>query len=202
MLVHGLWMRGWVLAYPRIQLAQRGYRPIAFSYPSVTLSLDSIARRLADLVRSAEAPVHLVGHSLGGLVVLQMLASHPELAVKRVVLLGSPCMGSSAAKHLARCHFGRAIIGKAIVQWRQEDGAVAARQFQIGVIAGTQPFGLGRLVMKLPRPNDGVVLVDETRLPGATDHITMRVSHTGLIFSSKVNLQVSNFLKHGHFSVA
>ena len=190
------------MAFPRIQLAQNGYRPIAFSYPSVRLPLASIAGRLAELVRSLRAPVHLVGHSLGGLVVLQMLANHPELAVKRVVLLGSPCMGSTAARHLARFHFGRAIIGRAIGQWRQEDGILAARQFQIGVIAGTQPFGLGRLVMKLPRPNDGVVLVDETRLPGAADHITMRVSHTGLIFSSKVNLQVCNFLEHGHFAVA
>jgi pimeloyl-ACP methyl ester carboxylesterase len=195
-------MRGWVLAYPRIKLAQRGYRPIAFSYQSVTLSLDDIARRLAELVRSVEAPVHLIGHSLGGLVVLHMLRQHPELPIRRVVLLGSPSMGSRAAKHLARFHFGRAIIGKAISQWRQEDGIAAAQRFQIGVIAGTRPFGLGTLVMKMPCPNDGVVMVDETRLPGAADHITMRVSHTGMIFSSKVNLQVCNFLEHGHFSVA
>lgn len=194
-------MRGWVLSCPRIQLAQRGYRPIAFSYQSVTMSLDDIARRLAELVRSAEAPAHLIGHSLGGLVVLHMLAHDPEVPIGRVVLLGTPSMGSSAARHLARSRFGSAIIGKAIAQWRQEDGVAAAQRFQIGVIAGTRPFGLGTLVMKLPRPNDGVVMVDETRLSGAADRIAMRVSHTGLIFSSKVTQQVCSFLEHGHFAV-
>ena len=38
---------------------------------------------------------------------------------------------------------------------------------EAGAIAGTQRFGLGGLVLRLPSPNDGVVTVDETRHPGS-----------------------------------
>jgi pimeloyl-ACP methyl ester carboxylesterase len=43
--VHGLWMTGAVFALQRIRLARRGYRVLAFSYPSMRLALDEIASR-------------------------------------------------------------------------------------------------------------------------------------------------------------
>jgi hypothetical protein len=48
-------------------------------------------------------------------------------------------------------------------------------------------------------PNDGTVWLDETDLPGATDHLRVHVSHTGMVYSAEVARQVAAFLKDGRF---
>jgi hypothetical protein len=71
---------------------------------------------------------------------------------------------------------------------------------ELGVIAGSRGIGLGRLIAPgLPRPHDGVVSVDETRVPGMADHIVLRVGHTEMLVSRAVAQQVCAFLKHGKF---
>jgi pimeloyl-ACP methyl ester carboxylesterase len=199
--VHGLWMTGAVCAIQRAQLKRRGYRTSAFSYSSTRLPLAEIASRLAHAVTASATPrVHLLAHSLGGLAALHMLALHRDLPVGRVVLLGTPCVSSRAAQQLGASRFGRTLIGQAILQWQPEHGIVAAQAFEIGMIAGTMPLGLGRLVARLSAPHDGAVCVDETRLPGLRDHVTMPVSHSGMIVSARVMRQVCSFLENGHFA--
>lgn len=43
------------------------------------LSLDGMAAAVVEVARSANAPVHLVGNSLGGTIVVRVAAQHPEL---------------------------------------------------------------------------------------------------------------------------
>lgn len=187
----------------RAQLARLGYRAVAFSYASTHLPLDEIASRLAHAVTALQVPnVHLVGHSLGGLVVLDMLALHPDLPIGRVVLMGTPCTGSRTAQQIARSKAGRRLLGEALLQWQPERGIAAARAFEVGMIAGTVPLGLGRLLVRLPAPHDGAVCLEETQLPGLRDHLAMAVSHSGLLVSSRVARQISNFLEQGHFTHA
>ncbi len=199
--VHGLWMTGAVFALQRAQLARYGYRVAAFSYPSIRLGMDEIASRLARFVATLNAArVHFVGHSLGGLVVLNTLALVPQVRAARIVLLGSPVAGSRAAEQLAHSSAGRALIGQALLDWRAERGAAVAARFDIGMIAGTVRLGVGRLLVRLPTPNDGVVCLDETRMPGLRDHLAMPLSHSGLIVSARVARQIHNFLELGHFA--
>ena len=47
---------------------------------------------------------------------------------------------------------------------------------------------------------DGTVTVEESRLPGAKDHIVVSTSHTGMLFSAEVADQAAHFLQHGSFS--
>ena len=70
---------------------------------------------------------------------------------------------------------------------------------EIGVIAGTSPWGIGRMFCRLPEPNDGTVTVAETELPQATECINMKSTHTGLLFSFEVAEKVCFFLKNGYF---
>ena len=199
--VHGLWMIAAVFALQRIQLARCGYRTMAFSYPSTRLALDDIAARLARFVAGLGHPcVHLVGHSLGGLAILDMLALYPELPAGRVVLLGTPCAGSRAARHMAGSGAGRTLVGRALLDWRPERGIAAAARFETGMIAGTVRFGVGSLLVTLPRPNDGVVCLDETRMAGLKDHLAVALSHSALLVSSRVTRQICHFLEHGRFA--
>jgi len=199
--VHGLWMTSAVFALQRARLARNGYHVAAFSYPSAKLPLDDISFRLARFVALLDEPrIHFVGHSLGGLVVLNTLALCPQLPVGRVVLLGAPVGGSLAARRLARSSIGRIVVGRALPDWRVERGVSAAARFEIGMIAGVFRLGVGRFLTELPLPNDGVVCVDETRLPGLRDHLVLPLSHSGMIVSARVARQICSFLESGHFS--
>lgn len=199
--VHGLWMTGAVVTLQRVWLARHGYRVATFSYPSIRLGLDQIASRLARFVAGLNVPcTHFVGHSLGGLVVLNMLALDARALAGRVVLLGSPVAGSRAAEQIAQSSAGRVLVGRALLDWHAERGAAVAARFDVGMIAGTRRLGMGRFLAKLPLPNDGVVCLDETRMPGLRDHLTMPVSHSGMIVSAGVTRQACNFLELGYFA--
>ena len=76
-----------------------------------------------------------------------------------------------------------------------------AQERELGIIAGTRPLSLGRLVTNFDEDNDGMVAVSETRLPGATAHLALPVSHTGLLLSARVAHEVGQFLEYGHFGL-
>ena len=69
----------------------------------------------------------------------------------------------------------------------------------MGVIAGCKPLGAGRLIGGVPQPNDGVVVVEETALPGASDKIMLNVCHSGMLLSDQVARQACAFLRQGYF---
>jgi pimeloyl-ACP methyl ester carboxylesterase len=202
-IVHGLWMHGAVYALLAGRLRACGFQPALYSYRSITASLDEIGRRLARFVDMRRAArVHFVGHSLGGLVVLSLLAREPVLPVGRVVLLGSPVNGSQAVEQLLRTRAGRVVLGKALPEWRPQIAMQAVARVEVGSIAGTLRMGIGSLVVRLSAPNDGVVAVQETRMRGIADHIVMRTSHSGMAVSPHVARQICHFLQYGRFSHA
>lgn len=200
-LVHGLWMGGWVMTPLAHRLHADGFAAVPFSYPSMTESLSASAADLARYVASlAVAPLHFVGHSLGGLLILRCLIDHPELPPGRVVLLGSPCLGSRAARRLRSLPLGSRLLGKALTQWLDQGPFPDMPGREVGVVAGSLGVGMGRLVAAgLPRPHDGVVAVDEARLPWARDVTVLPVSHTGLLLSRRVACAIALFLRNGRF---
>jgi hypothetical protein len=117
-----------------------------------------------------------------------------------VVLLGSPVSGCLAADQLLPSRVGRMLIGRALLQWQAEHGREVTARLQVGAIAGTVRMGIGSLIVKLPPPNDGVVTVDETRVPGLADHVVMRTSHSGMAVSARAARQIAHFLQHGRFA--
>lgn len=203
--VHGIWMPGAEMTLLRRRLARSGYRTLQFSYPSVRRSLDGNALELQRFITSNHLEqAHVVGHSLGGIVSLRAFAISPWLPPGRIVCLGSPLCGSIAANRLDRFRVGRRMLGMTIhegvmrvpaAQWAR--GVVDDRE--VGVVAGTVPLGLGRIVTRFDEPNDGTVALSETRIPGAADHIEVPVNHTALVTSSLVAGQVDAFLRQGRF---
>jgi pimeloyl-ACP methyl ester carboxylesterase len=198
-LVHGLWTGRWALAIVAARLQHCGYEARRFHYPSVGVSLSANAEALARFAESLDVPrVHFIGHSLGGLVILRMLQTNPELPFGRIVLLGSPYAGSRAAEVLARTAAGRLILGHSLMEWLRVPPSKPG-QCEIGVLAGNRGIGLGHLVTRLPEPNDGVVTEDEARVPGMRDFICLPVSHSEMLWSRKVAQQICDFLGNGCF---
>jgi pimeloyl-ACP methyl ester carboxylesterase len=114
-LVHGFAgsSTGWFAV--RRALRADGRTVVPFDYPPWAASVDELADRLIDTVEDVLAAtgaskVHLVGHSLGGVIIAlalmrDRLAGHVDL----VVTLGSPFSGSPWADVLPLCPLVRAL---------------------------------------------------------------------------------------------
>ena len=198
-LVHGLWTSGWAMQGLRLLLLRRGYAATALDYRSMAQSLDEHTRRLAARIAELRQPaVHLVGHSLGGLVILRYLRTHGEQRIARVVLLGTPARACMAGLRLQNMVAGERLLGASREIWRSLPDDYRPR-CELGVIAGSRPWGLGRLVMRLPGTNDGVVRLEETEVAGMRDRIMLPVSHSGMLVSARVAREVAAFLERGAF---
>ena len=204
-LVHGLWMNGFQLKVLQHRLATTGnFRVVSYSYPTLSGGISDHVRGLLEFARKQSThELHFVGHSLGGLVILRALEVTDDLPPGRAVLLGTPSQGSRAAQGIARViPFGKAILGAAL---NAECIECTSREYsghrEVGVIAGSMRLGLGRLFANFEsgRDHDGTVLVEETYLPGAKDHIVLSTSHSGMVFSAEVAEQAVCFLRQGAF---
>lgn len=199
-LLHGIWMRAGVTARLGKRLRAQGFAVAGFDYASIRQPFAQHRARLQRLIEGLPHPVHLVGHSLGGVLAVDFLQREaPALpVVGRVVCLGSPLQGSALAGRLRRARLDRFGLGHArelllsgLPEWTGPQ--------PIGVIAGDGAIGLSWLLGRLPRPHDGTVAEVETRLPGIAEHVRVRASHTGLLFSRAAADLTASFLRTGRF---
>jgi hypothetical protein len=118
-----------------------------------------------------------------------------------VVLLGSPTVRSKAAERVGRlpvlARLVRGVVSDELLNSRTREWRCDR---ELGCIAGTRPMGLGRLFARFDEDCDGTVGVSETKLPGHTAHMTLPVSHMGMLMSPLVAAQVGAFLENGRFS--
>jgi pimeloyl-ACP methyl ester carboxylesterase len=198
-LVHGLWNRGWSMTAMAKRLRSRDHQVIVFSYPTRGDDMDGHADDLYTLLTRTKADaLHLVGHSMGGLVILNMLSRYDDLPPGRVVLMGSPVKGSGAVKRLEKLPGQKFLFGK-VRDNLLEGVAYTPQGRETGVICGTRALGFGQISGRPDEPNDGSVTVSETQLDGLTDSIEMPVAHSEMLVSSEVVEQVEQFLLHGVF---
>jgi pimeloyl-ACP methyl ester carboxylesterase len=199
-LIHGLWMHGLVLLPHQHWLRAEGFSVRRFSYPSWRGSLADNAHLLSRFVNESHgAVIHLVAHSLGGLVALNMLSREPDARIRSVVLLGTPYAGCHSGITLAAQPVMNALVGRTFKDWFSLPPPTLQTAVEIGVIAGSRPIGLGRLIPGLARPNDGLVAVNETHIVAARDSITLNVSHSGLLISRACAGQIASFIRVGRF---
>jgi len=199
-LVHGLWTGPWVLGALRARLRDEGFSVHAFRYASVRAPLEATARAFARFLEGIRADtIHVVAHSLGGIVAHEGLLLHP--CCGNVVLLGTPWHGSRAARQLERLPMGTTLRGHALGDWLDHPRPGWRADNPLGVIAGSRSLGMGRLLAPdLPKPNDGALSLDETTVDGARDRLVLPVSHSGMLLSSRVARETAHFLRQGRFS--
>ena len=202
--VHGLWMPGDESLILRHRLAQEFDLSLhAFRYSAAYSTMSAITARLGEFVRELHTPeMHFVGHSLGGLVIHRFLERFPEQPPGRAVFLGTPCVASRAAQQAGRfaavAHLMGLSVAEELLQPRERRWTHARA---LGIVAGTQPLGVGQLLANFDEDNDGTIAVSETRMPGMSAHIALPVSHLGMLMSARVAHETGTFLTEGRFSV-
>lgn len=205
-LLHGLWMRGFALLMLHRRLMEAGFRVHRFDYMSVAATQEQTIRRLHARMREVapeSGSVHLVGHSLGGLLALRACLDDGGLPAGRIVCLGSPLKGSAAARAFANLggRGGGALLGhnRALLEYGFDQWTGTR---EVGVIAGRMPIGLGRVLGHFDGEHDGTVAVAETELPGIAGHCVVEANHTGLLFSVETGRLIAGFLREGRFERA
>jgi pimeloyl-ACP methyl ester carboxylesterase len=198
-LAPGLWMPGAAMGLLAVRLSRAGYTTRVFAYRGrdpLERNVARFSRFVAEGVRGQ--PAHFIGHSLGGVLVLEMLNAHPEIPLASALLLGSPVRGCYAGRRLGSAQVGRWMMG-ACGDICPEREAAWRRNAPLGVVAGTLPMGLGRALGRLPGPNDGVVRVEETVIEGMSACKLVPLGHSMLIVSGTVGRLVERFLASGSF---
>lgn len=207
-LVHGLGRGPASLWMLERSLRREGYEVVKLRYPSrratvAELAEDAFGPVFADA--PADARIHVVTHSLGGILLRQYLGVHgAPPALGRVVMLAPPNGGSEVADALARSRVYTWINGPAGMDLGTSATHAPARLgpapagVEVGVIAGD--FSWNPLFSALiPGVDDGKVSVARTHLAGERDHLTVPYSHTWLMNRAETRRQVGWFLRTGGF---
>ncbi|MCW9025065.1 MAG: alpha/beta fold hydrolase [Gammaproteobacteria bacterium] len=202
-LVHGIWMTGIEMSLLRHRLTRCGFETYRFHYPSLRGTPHSNAKKLHRFLRKINAPtIHLVAHSLGGIVLLHLFHSFSKQKPGRVVMLGTPAQGSVVAKKLSENILLHYILGKATKNGLLGDVPDWPCNRELGLIAGYREIGVGKLLTgsELHQPNDGTVALEETQIQGATDVLHVNESHMSMLVDKTVAKSVCAFLRNGSFT--
>ncbi|MBL9199694.1 MAG: hypothetical protein JNL39_04265 [Opitutaceae bacterium] len=210
LLLHGLGRTGWSMAVLGSALEHEGFHVVRPTYRSRTLSIEQIAGEwLPDQLAALRAAprVHIVTHSLGGIIVRLWLRDHgapPNFG--RVVMLAPPNSGSEIVDAFRAFAPFRWLtgpngprLGTAPGDLPATLGPWPAPLVDLGIVAGGGAT-FATLGAALPSPHDGKVSVASTHLAGARDHVVVRCGHTGIALRRDPATQVARFLRHGCFA--
>ena len=204
-LLHGLGrtrMSMWLLAS---RLEDAGFRVHRIGYRSLDRSpaeiVESVSRQINDCCAGHQGEVHLVGHSLGGLLIRAYLEENHIPHLGRVVLIGTPNQGVELVDRFSG-NFLFSLLGPTTAALGAGSESLPDRlsrpYYPVGVIAGSTRSDWND--SWLEGPDDGLISVESTRLEGMIDFIMVDSGHSMMRYSGEVARQTIEFLRTGRFS--
>lgn len=192
-LVHGLWMKSWTWMSYRKFLTKHGFKAYVFGYKTTRQPFELTVMQLIAFVNSRpEQTVHLVAHSMGG--ILSMRALPRITKPGKLLMLGTPVNGSKVARKLKQKGWHNRLLRFAADPLTNGVlSSVTSRQTMM--IAGTSPYGLGRFIEPKLGPSDGTVGVSETQADWIDTHHQVHSSHFGLLRNRQAQTLTVSFLK-------
>ncbi|MDA1099966.1 MAG: hypothetical protein O2967_13375 [Proteobacteria bacterium] len=208
-LVHGLGRTCASMTRLQRRLNDLGFAAQCWPYPS--------RRRLAGHIhafrhwlgqQAFQAPVHFVGHSLGGIVIRGALAVDPPVKIGRIVMIATPNQGAGVVTRFGGWPFAQFFFGLPLEDLAEHSPALknlGVPDAEIGIIAGKRHFhplhfiSYVNLFHHAGRAHDGTVELANTRLDAARDNVIVDAHHTFICDHEEVIGQTGAFLRDGWF---
>lgn len=190
-LIHGLGAH-WLVMSPLARRLEKQFgRVINWSYSSLWSRIERHGQKISEQLQQLDDDpkverIHLITHSMGGIVARLALANRVPTKMGRMVMLAPPNTGSHVARSLAPV-LGR--LCPPLVQLSDEQQSFVASlpppaQIEIGIIAARSDF---------------LVAEPRTHLPTEKEHIVLSGMHSSLIWRKETAEQVATFLSSGKF---
>ena len=188
-------------------LADHNFSVCNLNYPSRHFSIPELAEKVRKKIIHEKkldhsSKLHFVTHSMGGIIVRQIQATHPLPSLGRVVMLGPPNQGSEVVDKLGNMRIFRAINGPASLQLGTSATSIpnllGPVDFELGVIAGDRSINF-MLSTLIPGKDDGKVAVSKTKIAGIKDFLIVHSPHPLLMNNPGAQAATLQFLKKGKF---
>jgi pimeloyl-ACP methyl ester carboxylesterase len=191
-LVHGLGAPKLAMSAMGWKLQNMGYQVYNWGYRSTRAEVQCHARQLEGVLEQFSrepdvATIHLVTHSMGGIVARVALASQTFPKLGRMVMLAPPNAGSHAARKLAP------VLGwlwKPLSQL-SDDPQSFVNQLPHFRHRNDIAFAI------IESATDAVICSSSVRLAGQCDHRVIGSRHGTLPWNAEAIRCTANFLKHG-----
>lgn len=206
-LIHGLGRTSDAMEKMADYLFDRGYLVINIDYPSTTNSIEDILdNSLYDVIRdncpADSAKIHIVTHSMGGILTRLYLQENTVENLGRVVMLSPPNQGSEIADFLNNSRLVRWTMGPAITQLGTDENSVPLKleepDFEFGVITGDRSMNWINSMI-IPGEDDGKVSVENAKSENMKDFMVVHRTHTYIMDADEVMEAVASFLDGGSF---
>ena len=206
-LLHGMGRSRLSMVLLAIRIRRQGFRTVNIDYPSTRKSIEALSEEylapaIAACKEQGAAKIHIVTHSLGGIIARQYLQNQSLPEGSRIVMLSPPNKGSEVTDALRNSLLYKLATGPAGQSLGTEAASLPNRlqrvQVEIGIITGSRSSDpwFSRL---FPGEHDGKVSVERARLEEMVDFLVVSKGHTLIMNSRYVMQQVVYFLRNGSF---
>lgn len=190
-LVHGYLANKYMLAVLASRLRRRGFGTTPWGYWNIQCSLLVHAERFSRQLQALDADpaigtIHLVTHSMGGIVARAALDRFRPRKLGRVVMLAPPNRGSFVATRAVGT-FGRFL--------RPVTELSTVPDSLVNLLPTPEGLDIGVIAAK----HDALVSEESTHPDVPHAHITLPTWHTGLLFNRTAADLVADFLATGNF---
>lgn len=208
-LLHGLARSARSMRPLQRRLDAAGFQVINLAYPSRRHSLEHLAELVraevvAKLPEGEGTPVHMVTHSMGGIVLRQIQNDDPLPGLRRVVMLSPPNQGSEVSDGLRDWPLVRRLFGPAFRQLGTDSETGPSRygpvDFELGVITGDRSINWINSFLFISGPDDGKVSLDAAKVEGMCDYRVVHVTHPFIMRKPEVMRLTVRFLQTGGFA--
>lgn len=206
-LLHGMGRSRLSMALLAARLRKHDFGTVNVGYPSTQQTIERLSDKylapaVAKCRKKGAERIHIVTHSLGGIITRYYLQDHRLPKGSRVVMLSPPNKGSEVADAMKSRWLYQLITGPAGQELGTNNGSLPNRlkpvAEEVGVICGdrsSDPW----FEKLFPGAHDGKVSVERSKLDEMVDFLVVAKGHTFIMNSMAVMKQVVYFLQHGHF---
>jgi pimeloyl-ACP methyl ester carboxylesterase len=185
-------------------LRMQGFQTVNWGYNSVRRTIPELADDMAEGLKPYSGHrVHLVCHSMGGIVSRVYLDKFKPRNIGRMVMIGTPNRGAALADMFSSTTAYRLFFGPAGLQLQTGDAGLCESagipECEFGIIAGGRGNSKGFFSV-IPGDDDTIVEVESTRLKGARDFILVPYIHANIQSMPRTIRETAYFLRHGRFT--